>query len=851
MLCQFLSRPTDINHTAQSKLIMQYSALRIADILNVATPIYPDALIDVLLTDSRSLTYPERTLFFALTTPSGDGHRYVAELYRRGVRNFVVRRRPDTADACYTDANFFVVPDVRAALQQLARIHRGKFPSLPVIGITGSRGKTTLKEWLHHLLSSSIHTVRSPRSYNSQIGVPLSLWEITPDAELGIFEAGISEKGEMDALREMIAPTIGVITNVGIEHADGFASRSDKCDEKIKLFSACQKVVYSVDDPLLAQRAACAIQPERSITVSRLGDNNADIKIHCTINRAESCADIHFDAHHFHLNGNIKIPFTSEAALDNASLAIGTLIAMGMNPSELSERFTSIPNIDTRLNVIEGVNNCILITDHYAADYPSLMSALDFMNRRRTSGQHTTVILPDMETVGTDDVEHMYKNISLLLVKYGIDRIIGIGEEITRHACIFPSGNSRFYTSVADFMAAETPTDFGHSLILVKGAENHNTEQITEMLEARQHETVLEVDLDAMVHNFNIFRAQLKPSTGIVAMVKASGYGAGSYELAKTLQNQGAAYLAVAVADEAMDLRNSGITMPIMVLNPKVTNYHTLFSHMLEPEVYSFDLLHEIIEEGRRYGVKDFPIHIKLDTGMHRLGFIESDIDQLISELKSQDIVTPRSVFSHLAAADCPDMDDYTMEQFTMFERCSSRMKDAFPGMLRHILNSTGITRFPQYQYDMVRLGICLYGIPTLSDGSQNDLQPVSSLYTVVISIKNWSAGTTVGYGRKGVLTRDSRIATIPIGYADGLRRALGCGHSSVWVNGSLCPIIGNICMDICMVDVTDARCEVGDRVEIFGHNINVADIADKLGTIPYEVLSSVSSRVKRIYFRE
>lgn len=830
---------------------MQYSAQQIASLLRTTTPVNPDTAIDVLLTDSRSLTYPERTLFFALTTPSGDGHRYVAELYRRGVRNFVVRRRPDTADACYADANFFVVPDVKEALQRLARAHRDKFPGLPVIGITGSRGKTTLKEWLNHLLGSSMHTVRSPRSYNSQIGVPLSLWEISPEAELGIFEAGISEYGEMDTLRQMISPTLGIITNVGIEHADGFSSRSDKCDEKLRLFAECPLLIHSADDPLLAQRAAAAIPAERRLTVSRIGAREADIKIHTAIDRNSGVTHVRFASPRFDMDGDIDIPFTSEAAIDNASLSIATLMALGINPEDLSSRFSTMPHIDTRLNVVEGVNDCTLITDHYASDYQSLLSALDFMSRRRTPGTRATVILPDMEASAPGDNAAIYENAARLLARHSIDRVIGIGADISSHAHMFDMAEKQFYPTFADFTSKVTPSDFDHDLILIKGGDNIDVDKITDILEARQHETVLEVDLDAMIHNFNLFRARLLPHTGIVAMVKASGYGAGSYELARTLQNQGAAYLAVAVADEGMDLRKSGITMPIMVLNPKVTNYHTLFTHMLEPEVYSFDILHEIISEGRRYGVKGFPIHIKLDTGMHRLGFLGEDIDRLIDELKSQDVVTPRSTFSHLAAADCPDMDDYNRMQFELFDSWSSRLKTAFPDMLRHILNSTGITRFPEYQYDMVRLGICLYGIPTLDDGSQSDLQPVSSLRTVIISIKEWPAGTTIGYSRKGVLTRDSRIATIPIGYADGLRRALGCGKSSVWINGALCPIVGNICMDICMIDVTDVQCSVGDRVEIFGPNINVATIADTLGTIPYEVLTSVSTRVKRVYFRE
>ena len=828
---------------------MRYTAQDIAGILNSSTPAQPNYKIDVLLTDSRSLTYAEHTLFFALTTATGDGHRYIADLYRKGVRNFVVTRRPATANACYIGANFFVVKDVRCALQQLAKVHRRKFPDLPVIGITGSRGKTTIKEWLHHLLAPDTRIARSPRSYNSQIGVPLSLWEIEPESEMGIFEAGISECGEMETLRDMIAPTIGVITNVGVEHADGFVSRSEKCDEKLRLFSECRMLVHSIDDPLLTQRASEAVPRERRITVSRIHGSEADVNIKAEIDRTNGTTTVTYKTQH--TSGEVVIPFTTEAALDNASLAIATLLAMNVNPSQLRSRFATIPHVDTRLNVVEGVNNCSLIIDHYPADYQSFLSALDFMNRRRTPGQHATVILSDMDAMTPQEGEVQYAAVAHLLKKQNIDRIMCIGKELSQHADLFDRKKTTLYDSTSEFLANVTPSNFDHELILIKGNESPEMDKITEMLEARQHETVLEVDLDAMTHNFNLFRSKLHPTTGIVAMVKASGYGAGSYELAKTLQNHGAAYLAVAVPDEAIELRHSGITMPIMVLNPKVTNYRTLFTNRIEPEIYSFDILNEIIEEGRRCGITDFPIHIKLDTGMHRLGFLEEDIDLLIEKLKGQDVVTPRSVFSHLAAADCPELDDYTMAQFSMFERCSSRLKEAFPNMLRHILNSTGITRFPQYQYDMVRLGICLYGIPTLADGSQNDLQPVSSLHTVVISIKEWPAGTTIGYGCKGVLTRQSRIATIPIGYADGLLRALGRGQSSVWINGALCPIVGNICMDICMVDVTDAQCSVGDRVEIFGHNINVATIAETLGTIPYEVLTSVSSRVKRVYFRE
>lgn len=831
---------------------MQYTAQHIAEILRTDYVARPELSIRLLLTDSRSLTYPDQTLFFALTTPTGDGHRYIADLYRRGVRNFVVRRRPDTADACYADANFFVVNDVRQALQLLARHHRALHQDMEIIGITGSRGKTTLKEWLNHLLSATTPTVRSPRSYNSQIGVPLSLWEIDDADRVGIFEAGISQRGEMSSLRDMIRPTIGIITNVGVEHADGFTSRSEKCNEKLLLFDHCPNIIYSTDDPMIVDCIETRFPRESLTSVSRIASNQADVNVTVSINRATSSSTVDYSSTRYGKSGVFSIPFTSEAAAANVSLALATLLVMGIDPISIADRFATLPQVNTRLNVAEGINDCTVITDRYASDYPSLATALDFMQRRRPKDTRTTVILSDMATNGHENSAQLYRYVDRLLARHHINRLIAVGQEISRHIDSFSSVEQcTACVDYADFVAKCAPSDFSHDLILIKGNGSPAIDKINEMLEGRHYETMLEVDLDAMVHNFNLFRSQLRPETGIVAMVKASGYGAGSYELARTLQSHGAAYLAVAVTDEAIELRNSGITMPIMVLNPKVTDYRTLFDHNLEPEIYSFDLLDQIIAEGQRCGVKGFPIHIKLDTGMHRLGFLEEDIPALIERLTDQDVVTPRSAFSHLAAADVPALDDFTREQFAKFERCSSQLKAVYPQMMRHILNSTGITRFPEYQYDMVRLGICLYGIPTLTDGSHDELQPVSSLYTVVISIKEWPTGTPIGYGCREILTRPSRIATIPIGYADGLRRALGCGRTKVWINGTLCPIVGNICMDICMVDVTDAVCAVGDRVEVFGHHVSVMDMADTLGTIPYEVLTSVSARVKRVYFRE
>jgi len=502
------------------------------------------------------------------------------------------------------------------------------------------------------------------------------------------------------------------------------------------------------------------------------------------------------------------------------------------------------------MDAMEGVNDCQLIHDTYTSDYLSLAPAIDFMSRRDTLLRSRTLILSDVLPENIPASE-LYKKIAELVHLRHIDRIIGIGREISAHSDLF-AGNSRFFPSTDAFLSAMSQSDFSKELILLKGAPEFGFDRIIEMLEARQHETVLEVNLDALVHNFNFYRSRLKPDTKIVCMLKAFGYGAGSYELAKTLQQQGASYIAVAAHDEGVALREAGITMPIMVLNPKVVNYKALFDNRLEPEVFSFDMCREIIREAQKFDVKDYPIHIKIDTGMHRLGFVYDELPKLVELLKSQDNVCPASIFSHLCTADDLHDDSYAHFQLEYFDRCCNTFVPAFNHkIIRHILNTDGILRFPDHQYEMVRLGIGLYGIPTLGAGYDDKLRPVSSLHSVIIQIREWEAGTTIGYGRHGVLTRPSRIATIPIGYADGFNRHLGCGHGEVWINGKRVPTVGNICMDLFMADVTDVECAVGDKVEIFGEHISAQDVADRLQTIPYEVLTSVSSRVKRIYYSE
>ena len=820
----------------------------------------PSLPISHLLTDSRSLTYPESTLFFALSTDSGDGHRYIDDLYRRGGRAFVTSRDPDGS---YPEASFIIVSDTLKALQRLGAASRSAHSDMPVIAITGSRGKTTVKEMLFQLLGTDMAIARSPRSFNSRIGVPLSLWEIGQSDDMAVIEAGISVKGEMDALAEMIRPTIGIMTCISDEHCSGFMSPEHKAAEKLKLFTSAEILISPADDAAISSALKGDFSKNFRGTLhtwSRKNNGEAWLKVTDeTLNPVLRSTTLTYSAPDRD-EATVTIPFTERCDIDNAITCLALMVELGYESHEIAERMASLSTVGTRLDVMEGIGDSLLILDSFTSDLQSLPTALDFMSRRKISGRQTSVILSDLvRDARPVSLSAFYAEVADLLRRKEIDRVIGIGSEITASKAAFASwgDNASFYPTTDAFIAATKPSDFHSQLILVKGASSYGFEHVADHLEARQHETVLEVNLDAVIDNYNWFRSKLKPSTGIICMVKASGYGAGSFEIAKTLQTSGAAYVAVAVCDEGVALRNAGITMPIMVMNPKIANYRTMFAHRLEPEVYSFELLTDILDAARRCGEHNFPIHIKIDTGMHRLGFGLEDIERIAAMLHAPEnigLLRPSSVFSHLAVADCPAEDSYTYGQFDYFEKASGRLRELFPEfpIRRHILNSTGIVRFPEHQYDMVRLGIGLYGVETIDDGSQDGLRPVSALYTSVIAVHEWPEGTTIGYGRYGKCTRPSRIATIPVGYADGVDRHFGRGAMSVWIRGYRCPTIGNICMDACMIDVTDLPdCRPGDRVEIFGPHIPAAELAGILGTIPYEILTSVSERVKRIYYRE
>lgn len=805
----------------------------------------------VLLTDSRSLSDPENSLFFALITPMDDGHRYIRELYQRGVRRFVVSR-PLQEDAM-PGAEIYHVADTLQALQELGA-ERRKEARIPVIAITGSRGKTMVKELLYQLLQPDYRVARSPRSYNSQIGVPLSLWDITPESTIGIFEAGVSRAGEMDRLSRMIKPDVTVITNIYDDHDEGFPSRTAKIAEKVRLIHGAEVVVYPADDTELAHAIKSQAIGEQKLMGWSRKDRSASLFVSTESRGGETRVTYML---HGRQPRRVTLPFTGNWQVENAITALAVMLLLEIPSQVLTQRMATLRPVGTRLQVSEGINRCLIVRDDYTCDFHSLLPALDFMARRRTAGLKMTVVLSDIAHDGMDATE-AYAGIARLLKFRGVKRIIAGGAEISAFAHLFSDFDARFYPTVNDMYKAMTTSDFASELVLIKGTPSDVFDSFARQLEARTHETVLEVNLDALVHNYNFFRSHLKPSTGIVAMVKASGYGAGSYELAKSLQAHGAAYLAVAVLDEGVDLRQAGITMPIMVLNPKVLNYPQLFNNRLEPEVFDFDVLTEIIDAAMRAGIKGYPVHLKIDTGMHRLGFREEDLDRVIEIIQNQDAIRVCSVFSHLATADCLDMDEHTEAQLRLFDRCSSAIVEAFPErkILRHVLNTAGIVRYPEYQYDMCRLGLGLYGIPVVGNGLEDGLRPVSALKTVVISLRDYPAGTAIGYGRRTILDRDTTIATIPVGYADGINRHLGRGNCSFLVNGVPCPTAGNICMDLCMLDVgpllrAGGSVKVGDKVEIFGPENPAAYLAEKLDTIPYEILTSVSPRVRRTYFRE
>lgn len=829
----------------------EYEISKIAQIIGADTSNISDSrsIVKALLTDSRMLSFPETTLFFALKTKSGDGHRYINELYNMRVRNFVVTEIPDGAENM-PEANFLVVGDSLAALQKLAAWHRKRF-SIPVAGITGSNGKTVAKEFLYQLLRKDFNITRSPRSYNSQIGVPLSVWEINSNNTLAIFEAGISLKGEMEKIEKVIKPTIGIFTGLGTAHQENFGSIKEKCLEKLKLFKDCETVIYSPDNETVKECMAETSLSGKGFTWSRK-DRNADIYINSESIDGDSATII------YTVRGKtpdrITIPFSDSASVEDAICCIAAICRLSPGILEDKDRFMHMEPVAMRLEVIEGINGCLIINDSYNSDFTSLSIALDFQQSRKKNKEYSSVIILSDILQSGEQPDSLYRKVADLIKLKKTDKAICIGPELYARRRMFETmPGTEFYYGTDDFLNSFNPSDFENCLILVKGSRNFHFERITEKLERKVHETILEVNLDAIVHNLNYFRSLIKPQTRIVCMVKASAYGAGSHEIAKTLQEHHCDYLAVAVADEGVELRKEGITTPIMVMNPEFGSFNVMFEYNLEPEVYCFRLLSALIKEAEHRGITSYPIHIKVDTGMHRLGFGHDEMEKVCEMLKGQNALSVRSVFSHLAGSDSPVHDGFTRMQAERFKYAAYALENGLGHpVIKHILNSAGIERFPEYQFDMVRLGIGLYGIdPCETDAAGNGLRSISTLKTTILQIRDVPAGDSIGYGRKSYVDRDSRIAVIPIGYADGLDRHLSNRKGHVLVNGTKCPIIGNICMDACMIDVTGAKANEGDTVILFGEGLGVPELADGLGTIPYEILTSVSPRVKKIYYKE
>ena len=846
---------------------MKYTIEKITTLIGARRIGDTEAVVSWLLTDSRSLCFPEETLFFALRSGRNDGHNYIPELYRRGVRNFVVERGhfrlPNVtastgAGGALAGANILEVVSPLEALQRLAERHRDEF-DVPIVGITGSNGKTMVKEWLYQLLSPYKIVTRSPKSYNSQIGVPLSVWLLGGQTEVGLFEAGISQPGEMQALRDIIQPSIGVLTSLGTAHQENFRSMDEKCQEKLSLFHDAKVVAYNSDDNVVSRCMRKSGYHGEKLSWSK-EDPQAAMFIK-KIERRNTVSTLYYI--YKGKEGTYHLPFIDDASVECSIAAAVVALYLGVTPEELDVRMSQLEPVAMRLEVKEGQHGCTLINDSYNSDINSLDIALDFMSRRPDQeGKSRTLILSDIYQSGVTPHE-LYHRVMELAVKRGVTKFIGIGKEIKRiladegggqiagdQTAKLPGTVAFFFEDVEEFLRSEVFKGLRNEIVLIKGARDFGFDQITEMLEQKVHETILEVNLNAVVENLNHFRSYMKPDTKIICMVKADAYGAGAVEVSKTLQDHRVDYLAVAVADEGVTLRKNGITSNIMIMNPEMTAFKTMFDYDLEPEVYSFRIMDALIKAAEKEGITNYPVHIKLDTGMHRLGFDPvQDIDEVINRLKHQNAIIPRSVFSHFVGSDSDDFDTFSAHQFELFDTASKKLQSAFEHkILRHICNSAGIEHFPERQLDACRLGIGLYGV----DSRDNHIiNTVSTLKTTILQLRHVPKDETVGYSRKGVLTRDSVIAAIPIGYADGLNRHLGRGKGYCLVNGQKAPYVGNICMDVALIDVTDIPCKEGDTVEIFGEHLPVTVLSDILDTIPYEVLTGVSNRVKKVYYQD
>lgn len=816
----------------------QYAISEIRGIINASGSIVHEYTVNTLLTDSRRIINAAEGLFFALSGRR-NGHQFVAEAYAAGVRNFVVRQGPELA---LPDANFLIVENVLTALQQLAAYHRSRF-NIEIIGITGSNGKTIVKEWLYQLMGPDRNIVRNPKSYNSQIGVPLSVWQITEGNDLGIFEAGISTTGEMEKLEAIIKPAIGILTHIGPAHDEGFSSRQEKIREKLLLFKHCQLLVHNYEQLL---DFGDDIGAEKCFTWSTKF-SQADLYVF-----SETVISGNYYLRGRYLGSEIEclVPFRDEASAENAIVCWAAMLAMGYTPAEADSRLEHLAPVSMRLELKTGINDCSIIDDSYNSDLQSLEIALNFLIQQNQH-EKRTLILSDIFQSGLAP-DALYRQVADLIAIKKIDKFIGVGEALAAHQDYFKEVEKHFYADTPEMLKHLRSLHFRDETILIKGSRSFEFERISRELVQKAHETVMEINLNALLGNLNFYRSKLQPGVKVMAMVKAFSYGSGTFEVANILQFNKVDYLAVAYIDEGVALRRTGITLPIMVLNPEASAFDKLAEHRLEPVIYSFNLFDDFIRYSQQQNILNYPVHLKIDTGMHRLGFENFDVETLCDLLEENRYVQIKSVFSHLVASEAPEHDEFSRLQIIRFEKAYRMIEDALGyQVIKHLCNSSAISRWPQAHYDMVRLGIGLYGIDSAVKEAGDVLQPIASLKTSISQIKKVQPGDTVSYNRSGKIAKETRIATVRIGYADGYLRAFGNGVGKMLIKGHMAPTVGNITMDMCMLDVSGIDAKEGDEVIVFDDKLRIEELAAQIGTIPYEILTNVSQRVKRVYFYE
>ncbi|MEQ6120023.1 bifunctional UDP-N-acetylmuramoyl-tripeptide:D-alanyl-D-alanine ligase/alanine racemase [Reichenbachiella sp. MALMAid0571] len=783
-----------------------------------------DVILSELCIDTRNVSIQKGSVFFAIQGSNHDGHKYVEEAYNQGVRLFVVEK--DVAEL--NEASVLKVASSIEALQRIASYHRSLF-DYPVLGITGSNGKTIVKEWLSTLLGQAYQVVKSPKSYNSQVGVPLSVWQMSANDNLGIFEAGISKTGEMANLEKIIKPTIGIFTNIGEAHNQGFKSKVEKAEEKALLFKGCQKVIYSKSEKIV-----------EDALLQYIGDKSK--LIGWTVEHLEqNMLRISFDGH----TVNLRLKFKEPYFIENAIHCAVVMKVLGLDENIIQSGLNNLPAVKMRLELKQAVGQSYLIDDTYNNDLHGMEVALDFLSRQNQK-RTKSVIFSDISQTGIEGVA-LYKRVNQLFRKNQVSKVIGIGKEIEKYRSEIDVP-SNYFPDTDSFLKSNHK--LADEVVLVKGARNFAFERIVSQLEKNIHRTVLEINLENVVHNLNYYRSKLKPGTKIMAMVKAYAYGGGIFEIANLLQYHKIDYLGVAYIDEAVELRKHGIYVPIMIMNPTSDSFRLLKEYNLEPEIYSLDLLHEFISYFEDTdGIPS--IHLKLESGMNRLGFTAKELTQVQQLIARNKQIKIRSVFSHLAGSESPLHDSYSESQVKHFIQMADQVCESlWYKPLRHIVNTGGISRFPQYHFDMVRLGVGLYGYdPT--EQEQHQLKAVGTLKSNISQIKKIKRGETVGYGRKGLANKDMSIATIPIGYADGYLRAFGNGKGSMLVRGQLVFVFGNVCMDMTMLDVTNVDCKIGDEVIVFGEKPSVKELANQIGTIPYEIMTNIGQRVKRVFQSE